>query len=288
MRKLTAGIACLLIVLAAMSCGKKEEPPPQAETPQPVVTKSGVAMVSLPGGWFRMGSGAGGEIDEPAHRVYVSPFYIDQYEVAQEEFEKVLGRNPSRWKDPKAPAEQIRWKDAAEYCNARSRLEGLAGAYDPKTWQCDCAAAGYRLPTEAEWEYACRAGAETEYFFGDDASRLSQYAWFKDNCTRRPGAVGGKQPNPWGLYDMYGNIWEWCNDFYDEDYYRKCPEKDPRGPPSGETRVLRGGGWNSRARQCRSAYRNEEYPAYTDVCFGPDIHGFTGFRCVRTRGAAGQ
>ncbi len=286
MRKPAAAVACLLLVFAALSCGKKDEPPPQGETPQPVVTKSGAAMVALPGGWFRMGSGAGGETDEPSHRIYVSPFYIDQYEVTQEEFEKVLGRNPSRWKDPKAPVEQIRWKDAAEYCNARSRLEGLAGAYDPKTWQCDFAAAGYRLPTEAEWEYACRAGTETEFFFGDNPSPLGGYAWYKENCTRRPGSVGGKQPNPWGLYDMYGNIWEWCNDFYDEDYYRKCPEKDPRGPPSGETRVLRGGGWNSRARQCRSAYRNEEYPAYTDVCFGPDIHGFTGFRCVRSRIAA--
>jgi formylglycine-generating enzyme required for sulfatase activity len=289
--------AGLALALAATSCSKEGEPQPQGDRPCVRLTKSGVPMVALPGGWFVMGSGhparqvavpgPGGEKDETPHRVYVSPFDMDQYEVSQEEFEKVLGRNPSRWTDPKAPVEQIRWKDAAEYCNARSRLEGLPPAYDAATWQCDFVSAGYRLPTEAEWEYACRAGTQTEYFFGDSPSALAQVAWFKENCTRRPGAVGGRQPNPWGLYDMYGNVWEWCNDFYGEDYYGQSPEKDPRGPPSGPTRVLRGGCWNSRARQCRSAYRNEEKPGYTDVCFGPDIHGFVGFRCVR-RPDAGQ
>jgi formylglycine-generating enzyme required for sulfatase activity len=275
---LLAGVAAL-----AASCGEQGPPQPPAAAPPAVRSASGALMVAIPGGWFVMGSGAMGEKDEPQHRIYVSPFYMDQYEVTQEEFEKVLGRNPSRWKDPRAPVDQIRWKDAAEYCNGRSRAEGLPQAYDPKTWGCDFASAGYRLPTEAEWEYACRAGTRTEYFFGSGPSQLGSYAQFKENCTRRPSPVGRKQPNPWGLYDMYGNVWEWCNDFYGEDYYRESPERDPRGPPSGETRVLRGGCWNSRATQCRSAYRMDENPGYTDACFGRDVHGFVGLRCVRNR-----
>jgi formylglycine-generating enzyme required for sulfatase activity len=238
-------------------------------------------MVAIPGGWFEMGSGFEGQTDEPVHRVYVSPFYMDQSVVTQEHFEKVLRRNPSRWKDRKGPVEQIRWKDAAEYCNARSRLEGLTPCYDPATWRCDFSANGYRLPTEAEWEYGCRAGTRTEYFFGNSPGRLGQYAWFKENCTRCPQPVGSREPNPWGLYDMYGNVWQWCNDFYKEDYYLAGPEKDPRGPETGQTRVLRGGCWNSRASACRSAYRNSEDPGYTDVCFGRDVSGQVGFRCAR-------
>ncbi|MGD0091797.1 MAG: formylglycine-generating enzyme family protein [Planctomycetota bacterium] len=246
-----------------------------------VTTPGGVAMVVLPGGWFEMGSAAEGQTDEPVHRVCVSPFCMDTHEVTQGQFEKVLGRNPSRWKDPKGPVEQIRWKDAAEYCNARSRLDGLAPCYDLTTGRCDFAAAGYRLPTEAEWEYACRAGTRTEYFFSDHPGRLGQFAWFKENCTRSPQPAGSKQPNPWGLYDMYGNVWQWCNDFYSEGYYRESPEKDPRGPETGQTRVLRGGCWDSRATVCRSSYRNSENPGYTDACFGRDVHGQIGFRCVK-------
>jgi formylglycine-generating enzyme required for sulfatase activity len=240
-------------------------------------------MVAIPGGWFEMGGAAGGEPDETPHRVCVSPFYMDQYEVTQADFEKALGRNPSRWTEPKNPVEQIRWKDAAEYASARSRIEGLPPCYDPKTWACDFQAPGYRLPTEAEWEYACRAGTRTEYFFGDGTAELGEYAWFKGNCTRSPYPVGLKRPNPWGLCDMYGNVWEWCNDFYGEDYYRAGPERDPRGPETGQTRVLRGGCWNSRPAQCRSAYRLDENPGYTDACFGRDVRGFVGFRCVRAR-----
>jgi formylglycine-generating enzyme required for sulfatase activity len=240
-------------------------------------------MVALPGGWFQMGSPGGAEPDETQHRVWVSPFFIDQFLVTQESFQKLMGRNPSRWTEPKNPVEQIRWEDAAAYCNTRSRLEGLARCYDPKFWKCDFNQAGYRLPTEAEWEYACRAGTETAYFFGDEPRELGNYAWFKGTSTRGPAPVGGKKPNPWGLYDMYGNVWQWCNDFYAEDYYRHSPDWDPRGPETGQARVLRGGSWNSRADACRSAYRLDENPNYTDVCFARDVHGFVGFRCVRKR-----
>jgi formylglycine-generating enzyme required for sulfatase activity len=248
-----------------------------------VVTKSGIPMVTIPGGSFEMGSGSSGEPDERSHRVLVSAFFLDQHEVTQADFEKLLGRNPSRWTDPRNPVEQIRWKDAAEFCNARSRLEGFSPCYDPTTGKCDFAANGYRLPTEAEWEYACRAGTSTRYYFGDNPADLDQYAWFKGNCTRGPQPVAQRQPNPWGLHDMCGNVWEWCHDYYQEKYYQESPERDPRGPETGLTRVLRGGGWNSRPDNCRSAYRLDENPSYTDICFGPDIHGFVGFRCARSQ-----
>jgi formylglycine-generating enzyme required for sulfatase activity len=149
------------------------------------------------------------------------------------------------------------------------------------TWKCNFAANGYRLPTEAEWEYACRAGTTTTYFFGDDESKLKAYAWFEDNSGGKPRPVGQKPANPWGLYDMHGNVWEWCNDFYKVDYYQESPRENPRGPETGETKVLRGGAWKFSAESCRSGYRYNENPGYADVCFGYDIYGF---RCVRNAG----
>ena len=253
------------------------------DTPRVITTASGVRMVLLPGGRFTMGSGYRDEIDEKPHDVHVSGFYIDTHEVTQAEYEKVIGRNPSRWKHREHPVDQIRWHDAARYCNARSHLEGLGRAYDPKTWTCDLDSDGYRLPTEAEWEYAARAGTRTLYAFGDSPAKLKQYAWFRESCNRNPQPVGRKLPNPWGLYDMYGNVWEWCNDSYAEAYYQESPPKNPPGPKTGNTRVLRGGCWNSRAHYCRSAYREHEDPAFTDVCFRRAVHGFCGFRCVRRK-----
>jgi len=240
-------------------------------------TESGVEMVVVPSGWFVMGDGKG-EADEKPHRVRVSSFCMDRLPVTQEEYERITGENPSKWRGRKNPVEQMRWSDAVRYCNARSRLEGLRPCYDLKTWKCDFSADGYRLPTEAEWEYACRAGTRTRYSFGNDPVKLPQYGWFKDNSAGRPRPAGQKVPNPWGLFDMHGNVWEWCNDFYGADYYSGSPERDPRGPASGETRVLRGGCWMSGAGECRSSCRRHENPAYADICFGYDIYGF---RCVK-------
>ncbi len=239
-------------------------------------TKSGREMVQLPGGWFTMGDKD--EVDAKLHEVFVSSFYIDKYPVTQEEYQRVMGENPSRWKGNKNPVEQVSWSKAARYCNACSRLEGLQPCYDLNTWECDFDADGYRLPTEAEWEYACRAGTKTPYFFGNDMSKLQNYAWFDNNSGKKPRPVGQKQPNPWGLHDMYGNVWEWCNDFYQVDYYQESPEENPKGPKTGDTRVVRGGAWKFSAENCRSGYRYNEDPAYSDVCFGYDIYGF---RCVR-------
>jgi len=233
-------------------------------------------MVLIPGGRFIMGEE--NQIDAAPHEVVLSPFYMDKNLVTQEQYEKVMGENPSRWKGGTNPVEQMRWSDAARYCNARSRSEGLEPCYNLNTWQCNFEANGYRLPTEAEWEYACRAGTQTAYSFGNDPSKLKDYAWFDENAGGKPHPVGQKPANPWGLYDMHGNVWQWCNDFYKVDYYQESPKEDPRGPTTGDTKVVRGGAWKFSAECCRCGYRYNEDPGYADVCFGYDIYGF---RCVR-------
>ena len=218
------------------------------------------------------------EADAPPHEVTVSSFLMDRRLVTQQRFQMVMGMNPSRWKGEGNPVEQLRWSDAVRFCNKRSELEGLAPCYDLKTLQCNFEASGYRLPTEAEWEYACRAGTTTPYFFGDSPARLGEYGWFEKNAGGRPRPVGQKLPNPWGLQDIVGNVWEWCNDFYKVDYYQESPRQDPKGPDTGQNKVLRGGAWRFSADNCRSGYRYNESPGYADVCFGYDIYGF---RCVR-------
>jgi sulfatase modifying factor 1 len=233
-------------------------------------------MVQIAAGQFQMGDKD--QVDAPPHVVSISAFLIDRRLVTQEQYEAIMGENPSRWKGSKNPVEQVRWSDAVRFCNKRSVLEGLKPCYDLKTWTCDFSADGYRLPTEAEWEYACRAGTSSPYFFGDDPSKLREYAWFDKNSGGRPHPVGQKQTNAWGLYDMCGNLWEWCNDFYKVDYYRQSPAADPKGPEAGKAKVVRGGAWRFSAERCRSGYRYNENPGYADVCFGYDIYGF---RCVR-------
>jgi formylglycine-generating enzyme required for sulfatase activity len=233
-------------------------------------------MVLIPGGRFLMGDPD--EVDAPLHEVEVSSFLMDRNLVTQEQYEALVGKNPSRWKRARHPVEQLRWSDAVRYCNERSKREGLQPCYAPDTLQCDFEANGYRLPTEAEWEYACRAGTTTRYFFGDNPAKLGEYAWFEKNAGGHPHPVGQKQPNPWGLQDIVGNVWEWCNDFYGVDSYTQSPRLNPRGPSRGENKVLRGGAWRFSADNCRSGYRYSENPGQSDVCFGYDIYGF---RCVR-------
>jgi len=271
-----------LIIAAALAllpgCDRKtgtDALPPKIADTKPL-TDSPADMARITGGHFVMGDKT--EIDAPPHEVVVSSFYMDKCLVSQEQYQKVMGANPSRWKGDKNPVEQVRWSDAVKFCNQRSLLEKLQPCYDLKTWKCDFTASGYRLPTEAEWEYACRAGTATAYFFGDSPSKLSEFAWFEDNAGGRPRPVGQKLPNAFGLYDMCGNVWEWCNDFYNVDYYQTSPKRDPKGPDASPTKVVRGGAWRFSAESCRSGYRYNENPGYADVCFGYDIYGF---RCVR-------
>jgi formylglycine-generating enzyme required for sulfatase activity len=244
-----------------------------------VVTDYG-PMVQVPAGTFRMGSTAGEEHERPVHEVALQAFLIDQYEVTQANFLKLMGKDPSHFKGADQPVEQISWADAALYCNARSKDDGLEPCYDEETGVCNFEANGYRLPTEAEWEYACRAGSKGAYSFGDNPGQLSSYGWYEDNANGQPQKVGQLKPNAWGLYDMHGNVMEWCNDVYAADYYATSPTEDPQGPPeSAKSRfVLRGGAWNRPAADCRSSWRMGEYPGQLDGCFGRDD---LGFRCVR-------
>ena len=175
-----------------------------------------------------------------------------------------MGSNPSRFSDCGAtcPVDQVSWADAQAFIAALNRREGVDV---------------YRLPTEAEWEYAARAGTQTAYHFGDAARELALYAWYGDDRTvffEGTHPVGQKRPNGWGLYDMHGNVWEWVADWYGQHYYSSSPSADPRGPSTGARRVYRGGGWYSTARNCRTAYRFRSSPRRS--------HYLPGFRLART------
>lgn len=276
-------VLCLSFSFTALGCGSGS--PSVAVKALPTVsTKSGVEMVVIPAGFFEMGSKQGLDEEKPAHTVSIDSFLMDPHEVTQALWDKIgsgeaLG-NPSHFKGADLPVEQVTWPMAARFCNARSRFEGLKPCYDEDTAECDFNADGYRLPTEAEWEYACRAGTTSDYSFGGEARRLGDFAWFTDNAGKKTHPVGQKRPNPWGLYDMHGNVAEWCQDVFDKSYYKASPEKNPRGPndPDGKEYVLRGGSWKSPADAARSAYRLGEVAGFSDACLARDA---IGFRCVR-------
>lgn len=249
--------------------------PAQAPAPVP---KSGVEMVLLPASEFTMGDDDGEEDEQPAHRVQVSAFWMDVSEVTQASFQALMGRNPAKFTGPDRPVERISWHATIQYCNMRSQRDGLTPCYDLKTLACHFDADGYRLPTEAEWEHACRAGTTTRWSFGDDPGQLKDHAWYKPNAAKKTHPVKSKRPNPWGLYDLYGNVAEWCQDFYADSYGDGNPVQDPRGPVAGEDRVLRGGSWAVDEDRCRSSARDFEAPGLADVCFGYEAYGF---RCVR-------
>ena len=234
-------------------------------------------MVLVSGGEFLMGSDAQPDASPP-HKVTISPFYMDCYEVTQEVYEQIMGHNPARRIGAQNPVERVRWTDALKFCNARSVQDGLTPCYDVQTWACDFAADGYRLPTEAEWEYACRAGSAGDYNFEGGAGQLGDHAWFRDNARRKHHPVGQKTPNAFGLYDMLGNVREWCNDWYAVDYYAQSPAADPLGPSSGEKTVLRGGAFSGSADSCTCWARYCDEPGFADACVASDDYGF---RCVR-------
>jgi len=266
-------IAVALVLVAVYGCRKKT-PPPQATT---MMAPGGMLMIGVPGGEFVMGSPVGGGDDErPVRTVTVAAFHIDATEVTQAQYQAVMGTNPAKFKGPNRPIEQLSWLAAVKFCNARSLRDGLTLCYDLSTGGCDYSADGYRLPTEAEWEYACRAGTDGDYSHGNDAPGLTRHAWLKSNAKKTTHRVGVRRPNAWGIYDMHGNVAEWCNDHYGP--YDPATTTNPTGPATGTERVLRGGSFRSSAERCRSAARDSQPPGLTDVCLGYEAYGF---RCVR-------
>lgn len=223
-------------------------------------------MVPVAPGRFMMGSPSSDRLGqlrkEWRHRVTISkPFSLGRTEVTQAQWQRVMGENPSKFKGGNLPVERISWYDAVRFCNELSRLAGLEPAYDIQgtrvTWnqQSD----GYRLPTEAEWEYACRAGSKTMFCSGNSESGLSRFAWHEGNSDGKPHPVGVKQANAWGFHDMHGNVNEYC-----WDWYRESPRNsvtDPIGPRNGELKVSRGGSWNFEARHLRSSSRGNGRPS---------------------------
>jgi serine/threonine-protein kinase len=229
----------------------------------PVETTNSIGMklVLIPPGEFTMGEGG------DAHKVRITrPFYLGKYEVTQEEWEALMvGNNPSQFKGPRNPVESVSWED----CQAFLKKLGQ---------KCGAAEGSYRLPTEAQWEHACRAGSPGGWCFGDSESQLADYAWYRENSNGTTHPVGQKKPNAWGLFDMHGNAHEWCADWYDRNYYKVSPEVDPPGSSSGPIRVTRGGRWECPAGCCRSARCSH----------GPGLKG-TGFRvCLIVPDAAAE
>ena len=206
----------------------------------------------IPAGEFLMGSPVS-DYEKPQHLVKISkPFYLGKFPVTQKEWKALMKTNPSRYQDELLPVTNVSWDDAQLFIQKLNQ----------------CQDGVYRLPTEAEWEYACRAGTTAEY-----AGELKEMGWFKENTENRPHPVGLKKPNAFGLFDMHGNIWEWCSDWYGSNYYEKSPTIDPPGPGTGSFRINRGGSWMSVAIQCRSAFRGMNAP-------GTQLD-YLGFRLVR-------
>jgi sulfatase modifying factor 1 len=255
---MTKTVAFLLMLLTTVGCDDSTNTEQAAEQPTEQAAKSitntiGMHLQLIPAGTFLMGSPVteeGRYDDETQHKVTISKtFYMQTTEVTQGQWKSVMGTEPWKGEDyvkegPNYAATYVSWNDAVAYCEKLSEKESVT----------------YRLPTEAEWEYACRAGTKTAWSFGDDENKLGDYAWHDKNAfnidEKYAHQVELKNPNAFGLYDMHGNVYEWCHDYFGEDYYKQSSEKDPTGPTSGSSRVLRGGSWHHGTRSTRSAFRD--------------------------------
>jgi len=280
MKGMSIVVMSSLCMLPLCSCDSRQSSNDSSKAAKKLTLNLGkgvtIKLALIPAGKFMMGTPAGEKDrrnDEgPQREVTISkPFYMGIYEVTQEQYEQVMGTNPSKYKGKQNPVLDVSWSDALEFCRKLSQNTG-------KT---------VRLPTEAEWEHACRAGTKTRFSFGDDAVDLHNYGNYCDksntaHCAWQDKAhndghdkeapVGSFKPNAFGLYDMHGNAWEWCADWYDGKYYANANNRDPAGPDSGTQRVLRGGGCNDDPRNCRSACRGRYFPDFRGL--------FQGFRVV--------
>ena len=273
-RSVAGGLALPLVVLylGAYLCEAKAGPPPAKDITVDLAGGVKMEFVLIPAGEFMMGGGESPEAvgkafdlpstvvptlrdEHPQHRVRISKaFYLGKYEVTQEQWKAVMGSNPtsSHFKGPKKPVVDVSWNACRTFMNKLNQKFSRTGVK-------------FSLPTEAQWEYACRAGTSTRFSFGDDGASLEDYAWTYRNSGSPGGRtthpVGQKKPNAWGLYDMLGNVQEWCSDWYREDYYKQSPRDDPTGRVSGKHRVLRGGSWYyDRPFFFRCAYRLRSSP----------------------------
>jgi len=209
----------------------------------------GISFVWIPAGEFLMGTPDTDPYlrrdETPQHKVIISKgFYIGQYPVTQKQYENITGRNIADTKDPLCPVESVTRVTALEFCRLCTDQSGI----------------NVCLPTEAQWEYACRSGTETRYFWGDDSREMDDCAWYRDNSNNRIHPVGCKKPNSWVLYDMLGNVWEWCSDWYSADYYSTSPLADPEGPSSGERAIVRGGSFINDISRLGCASRGIAFP----------------------------
>lgn len=237
------------IVIAAWS------PTQAAEPPRTFTNSIGMRLILIPKGTFTMGSETGDSDEKPVRKVTLTrDYFLGVTEVTNAQWKAVMKTQPSRWPEDNVPVQMVSWDDAQSFCKALSDL--------PEEQQ---ARRIYRLPTEAEWEYACRAGADTNYCFGNDVSELGSFAWFDDGARsdKGPSEVAKKLVNRAGLYDMHGNVWEWCSDWYGTyaNDNSKDGVTDPLGPREGEIRVSRGGSWDYTAWFLRSSYRRRFRPS---------------------------
>jgi formylglycine-generating enzyme required for sulfatase activity len=189
----------------------------------------------------------GNNTESPQHEVTLSPFVLGKYPITRGQWKAIMGDNPSNFQEDNLPVETVTWDDAVEFCQELSTQTGLE----------------FRLPSEAEWEYACRAGSKTSYSFGEDSNQLKEYAWYDYNSNNKTNPVGQKKPNAWGLYDLHGNVWEWCGDDW-HDNYNGAPNDGSIWLNDNRYKVIRGGSCYFLASRCRCAYRYSLARAYKD------------------------
>ena len=238
-------LGALLAATTTMASAADSTSPTTAPVRISVRLPGGIRMrfIRVEPGSYTMGSGHFYENEKPAHPVTLTrPFYLGECEVTQAQWRSLMKANPSHVRVSRNPVENVSWNDCQEFLKRLS-------SHVPRGMS-------VRLPTEAEWEYACRAGSTGEYCFGDDPSGLGEYAWYRETSGGRPHAAGIKRANAWGFRDMHGNVWEWCSDWYGP--YAAGAQTDPHGPTTGTIRCLRGGDWNNQPWICRSAMRSAD------------------------------